>query len=70
MKHTCLFWLILPIVTTVLISSTTTSGYSSTLDNNTVLQQAQKALEANQKKVAIVSPEPKSVSLSIVSRHQ
>ena len=58
MKHTCLFWLIIPIVLMVLISSTTTSGYSSTLENNTVLQQAQKSLEANQKKLAPVSPEP------------
>ena len=58
MKHTCLFWLIIPIVITVLISSTTTSGYSSTLENNPVLQQAQKSLEANQKKLGIVSPEP------------
>ena len=58
MKHTCLFWLIIPIVLTVLISSTTTSGYSSTLENNTVLQQAQRSLEANQKKLATVSPEP------------
>ena len=58
MKHTCLFWLIIPIVITVLISSTTTSGYSSTLENNTVLQQAQRSLEANQKQLATVSPEP------------
>ena len=58
MKHTCLFWLIIPIVITVLISSTTTSGFSSTLENNPVLQQAQKSLEENQKKLAPVSPEP------------
>ena len=58
MKHTCLFWLIIPIVVMVLISSTTTSGYSSTSENNTVLQQAQRSLEANQKKLATVSPEP------------
>jgi hypothetical protein len=58
MKHICLFWLIIPIVITVLFSSTTTSGYSSTLENNTVLQQAQKSLEANQKKLAPVTPEP------------
>jgi hypothetical protein len=58
MKHTCLFWLIIPIFITVLISSTTTSGYSSTLDNNTVLQQAQRSLEANQKQFASVTTEP------------
>ena len=58
MKHTCLFWLIIPIVITVLISSTTTSGYSSTLENNTVLQQAQRSLDANQKQLPTVSPEP------------
>ena len=58
MKPTCLFWLIFPIVNTVLISSATTSGYSSSLENNTVLQQAQKSLEENQKKLATVSPEP------------
>ena len=33
-------------------------GYSSTLENNTVLQQAQKSLDANQKQLLTVSPEP------------
>ena len=58
MKHTFLVSLIVPIVITVLISCTATSGYSSTLDNNTVLQQAQKSLDANQKQLATVTPEP------------
>jgi hypothetical protein len=34
------------------------SVFSSTSENNTVLQQAQRSLEANQKKLAPVSPEP------------
>jgi hypothetical protein len=58
LKHTCLFGLVIPIVITVLISCTTTSGYSSTLDNNTVLQAAQKSLDANQKQLVSVSSEP------------
>ena len=58
MKHTCLFWLIIPIILTVLISSTTTSGYSSTLENNTVLQAAEKSLEANQKQLGTGSTQP------------
>jgi len=58
LKYTCLFGLVIPIVITVLISCTTTSGYSSTLENNTVLQAAQKSLDAYQKQLAPVSPEP------------
>ena len=34
------------------LASATTSGYSSTLDNNTVLQQAQKSLDAKSKTVS------------------
>ncbi len=42
----------------VLLSSTCMSVFSSTLENNTVLQQAQKSLEANQKQLATVTLEP------------
>ena len=58
MKHTCLFLLIIPIVITVLMSSATNSGYSSTLENNTALQAAQKSLDANQEQLATVSSDP------------
>ena len=59
MKYGCYFSLLLPIgIITVLLSSTSISVFSSTLENNTVLQQAQKSLEANQKKLGTVSPEP------------
>jgi len=58
MKHTCLFWLVIPVVIPVLLSSTITSVFSSTPENNTVLQQAQRSLDANQKQLATVSPEP------------
>lgn len=34
------------------------SVFSSTSENNSVLQQAQRSLEANQKQLATVSPEP------------
>lgn len=34
------------------------SVFSSTTENNTVLQHAQKSLEANQKQLTPVSPEP------------
>lgn len=58
MKRICLFWLLLPVVITVLLSSTITSVFSSTSEKNTVLQQAQRSLDANQKQLATVSPEP------------
>ncbi len=61
MKYACHFWLPIPVavgIITVLLSSTITSVFSSTLENNTVLQQAQRSLEANQKQFATVSPEP------------
>jgi hypothetical protein len=58
MKHTYLFWLLLPGIITVLILSTSISVFSSTSENNTVLQQAERSLEANQKQLATVSPEP------------
>ena len=57
-KDTCLFWLLIPVVITVFLSSISTSVFSSTPENNTVLQQAQKALDANQKQLSTVSPEP------------
>jgi hypothetical protein len=55
MKHTCLFRLLIPVV---ILSLTITSVFYSTLENHTILQQAQKALDANQKEVATVLPEP------------
>ena len=58
MKHTSVLWLLIPVFISVLLSSTITSVFSSTPENNTVLQQAQKALEANQKKSVTASPEP------------
>ena len=61
MKHTCLFWLLIPLavgIMTVLLSPTSVSVFSSTSENNTVLQQAQKSLDANQKQLATVTPKP------------
>jgi hypothetical protein len=57
MTQACLFWL-LTIVITVLLSSKSVSVFSSSTENNTVLEQAEKSLAANQKQSAIVSPEP------------
>ena len=37
-------------VTMIMLTLDSNSVFSSTLENNTVLQQAQKSLEANQKK--------------------
>jgi hypothetical protein len=58
MKHIYLFWLLIPIIISLFLLSTNISVFSSTLENNTVLQQAQRSLEANQKKLAPISPEP------------
>ena len=56
--HRLLFTTFLAGVTMIMLTLDSNSVFSSTLENNTVLQQAQKSLEANQKKSAIVSPEP------------
>ena len=58
MEHPSLFGLIILFVIMVLITSTTSSGYSSTLENNTVHHQVQRSLEANQKQLASVSTQP------------
>jgi len=58
MKHLFLLWLLIPVVIAVLFPSTSISVFSSTPENNTVHQQAQRSLEANQKQLATVSTQP------------
>lgn len=58
MRHTSLFWLLIPVVLSVLLQSAIVSVFSSTPENNTVDQQAQRSLEANQKPSATVSSQP------------
>ena len=45
-------------VTMIMLTLDRNSVFSSTSENNSVLQQAQRSLEANQKQLATVSPEP------------
>ena len=45
-------------VTMIILTLDSNLVFSSTSDNNTVIQQAQRSLEANQKKLPTVSPEP------------
>ena len=58
MKYTSLFWLLIPVVIAVLLPSASVSVFSSTPENNTVDQQAQRSLEENQKQLATVSSQP------------
>ena len=54
MRYNSLFWLLFPVVMSVLLQSASVSVFSSTPENNTD-QQAQSSLEVNQKQSATVS---------------
>jgi hypothetical protein len=59
MKYAYLFWLPIPIgILTVILSSTSISVFSSTLENNTALEKALKSLEENQKGSSSIPPMP------------
>jgi len=58
MRCTSLFWSLIPVVIAVLLPTASVSVISSTPENNTVDQQAQRSLEENQKQLATVSSQP------------
>ena len=58
MRHASLFLLLIPVVIAVLFPTTNISVFSSTPENNTVHQQTQNSMEANQKQLATVSTQP------------